>query len=129
MKIMFVFLVTLCAMLLSKEEVATMKTRRDFSPSFFLPLLVALLSFLLFPIPGFSQEYPTKPITIFCGFAAGASTDLTARGLASGLEKVLGSAVVVENKAGGGATVAAALVASKKPDGYILGVVSTVPIF
>jgi len=102
-----------------------MKTRRNFSPPFFLPLLVALLSFLLFPIPGFSQEYPTKPITIYCGFAAGATTDLTARGLASGLEKVLGSAVVVENKAGGGATVAAGLVASKKPDGYTLGVVST----
>jgi tripartite-type tricarboxylate transporter receptor subunit TctC len=33
--------------------------------------------------------------------------------------------VVVENKAGGGATVAAGLVASKKPDGYTLGVVST----
>jgi tripartite-type tricarboxylate transporter receptor subunit TctC len=102
-----------------------MKTQRNFLPPFFLSLLVALLSFPLFSIPGFSQEFPTKPITIYCGYAAGATTDITARGLASGLEKVLGVPVVVENKAGGGATVAAGLVASKKPDGYTLGVVST----
>ena len=75
--------------------------------------------------PAFGQDFPNKPITIYCGYAAGATTDLTARGLASGLEKLLGVPVVVENKAGGGATVAAGLVASKKPDGYTLGVVST----
>ena len=102
-----------------------MKSRIHFCPAFYLALLVPLLSFLLFPLPGFSQEFPNKPITIYCGFAAGATTDLTARGLASGLEKQLGVAVVVENKAGGGATVAAGLTASKKPDGYTLGVVST----
>jgi tripartite-type tricarboxylate transporter receptor subunit TctC len=50
---------------------------------------------------------------------------VTARALAEGAEKLLGVPVVVENKAGGGATVAAALVASKKPDGYTLGVIST----
>jgi tripartite-type tricarboxylate transporter receptor subunit TctC len=111
--------------LANKEEVATMKTRRNFLRPFFLPLFIAFISFLMFPSPGFSQEFPTKPITIYCGYAAGATTDITARGLASGLEKVLGVPVVVENKAGGGATVAAGLVASKKPDGYTLGVVST----
>jgi len=85
---------------------------------------VLCLSSLL-PHPALGQEFPTKPITIYCGYAAGATTDITARALASGLEKVLGGPVVAENKAGGGATVAAGLVASKKPDGYTLGVVST----
>ncbi|MBM4333680.1 MAG: tripartite tricarboxylate transporter substrate binding protein [Deltaproteobacteria bacterium] len=85
-----------------------------------------LLVFLApFPPSASCQTYPDKPINIYCGFAAGATTDLTARGLANGLEKLLGVPVVVENKAGGGATVAAGLVASKKPDGYTLGVVST----
>ncbi len=75
----------------------------------------ALLSYLpSVPLPGFSQEFPTKPITIYCGYAAGATTDITARGLAAALRKCSGCAVVVENKAGGGATVAAGLVASKK---------------
>jgi len=86
-------------------------------------LMFALL--ISFPFAAFGQAYPDKPITIYCGYAAGASTDVTARALADGAEKLLGVPVVVENKAGGGATVAAALVASKKPDGYTLGVIST----
>ncbi len=86
----------------------------------------ALLALLIFsPFSAWGETYPEKSITIYCGYAAGATTDLTARGLASGLEKLLGVSVVVENKAGGGATVAAGLVASKKPDGYWLGVIST----
>jgi len=85
-----------------------------------------LLAFLISPaFSAWGQAYPDKTINIYCGYAAGATTDLTARGLAAGLEKLLGVAVVVENKAGGGATVAAGLVASKKPDGYTLGVIST----
>jgi len=85
-----------------------------------------ILAFLIsFPPPASGQTYPDKPITIYCGYAAGASTDVTARALADGAEKLLGVPVVVENKAGGGATVAAALVASRKPDGYTLGVIST----
>jgi len=85
-----------------------------------------LMSLLIsFSPSAFSQTYPDKPINIYCGYAAGATTDLTARALADGAEKLLRVPVVVENKAGGGATVAAGLVASKKPDGYTLGVIST----
>jgi tripartite-type tricarboxylate transporter receptor subunit TctC len=79
---------------------------------------------LLFSSPGTApgQAYPTKPITVYCGYAAGASTDLTARALATRAEKILEVPVVVENKAGGSATVCAALVASKPADGYTLGI-------
>jgi tripartite-type tricarboxylate transporter receptor subunit TctC len=70
-------------------------------------------------------EYPDKPISVYCGYAAGASTDVTARALADGAEKLLKVPVIVETKAGGGATVAASLVASRKPDGYTLAVIST----
>lgn len=56
---------------------------------------------------------------------AGATTDLTARALAEAGQKELKVPVVVENKPGGGATVAATLLASKKPDGYTLGVISS----
>ncbi len=82
--------------------------------------------FLLFfspPVAG--QSFPEKPITIYCGYSAGATTDMTARALADGAGKLLGVPVVVENKPGGGATVCAALVASKKPDGHTLAVIST----
>ena len=64
-----------------------------------------------------AQDFPTKPITIYCGFAAGATTDLAARALASGAEKLLGVPVVVETKAVGSSMVAAGLIATKNPDG------------
>jgi tripartite-type tricarboxylate transporter receptor subunit TctC len=93
----------------------------------YLKLLAAvgLIGTLLisFPAPAPGQTYPNKPITIYCGYAAGATTDLTARALASSVEKLLGVPVVVENKAGGSSTVCASLVASKPPDGYILGII------
>ena len=81
------------------------------------------MAFLLFASPAFA-DYPDKPITIYCGYGPGASTDVSSRALATGLEKMWGVPVVVENKPGGGTTVCAGLVASKKPDGYSLGVVS-----
>jgi tripartite-type tricarboxylate transporter receptor subunit TctC len=77
------------------------------------------------PASAAGQAYPDKPITIYCSYAAGATTDLTTRALAEGVEKMLGVPVVVENKTGGTSTVCAGLVASKKPDGYTLGVIST----
>jgi tripartite-type tricarboxylate transporter receptor subunit TctC len=84
-----------------------------------LAILIAL------PSLASGQTYPDKPITIYCGYAAGATTDATTRALAKGAEKILGVPVVVENKPGGASSVCAALVASKKPDGYALGVVDT----
>ncbi len=84
-------------------------------------LLMAAFPFSASPALG---EYPDKPITIYCGYGPGASTDVSSRALATGLEKIFGVPVVVENKPGGGTTVCAGLVASKKPDGYSLGVIS-----
>jgi tripartite-type tricarboxylate transporter receptor subunit TctC len=72
-----------------------------------------------------AQDYPTKPITLSVGFAAGGTVDLVARSLASGAEKILGVPIVVETKAGGSSTLCAGLTASKKPDGYSLGIVTS----
>jgi len=80
---------------------------------------------IMFPHIAEGQNFPDKPIIIFCSYEAGATTDVTTRALAAGVEKILGVPVVVENKAGGGATVCSALVASRKPDGYSLGVITT----
>jgi tripartite-type tricarboxylate transporter receptor subunit TctC len=92
----------------------------------YLKLLVVFglvgASLISFPAAAPGQAYPNKAITVYCGYAPGASTDLTARALAGAAEKFLGVPVVVENKAGGSATVCAALVASKPPDGYTLGI-------
>jgi tripartite-type tricarboxylate transporter receptor subunit TctC len=102
-----------------------MNRKKKILSQFFIPSLTGLLFFLFQSCPALAQDFPNKPITVYCGYAAGASTDVTARALAEGAEKLLGVPLVVENKAGGGATVAAGLVASKKPDGYTLAVIST----
>ena len=90
-------------------------------------LIAGIAPACLFGVPpaALSQTYPVKPITLYCGFSAGATTDVTARALASGAEKILGVPVVIEKRDGGGSTVCAAVVASKKPDGYNLGVISS----
>jgi len=82
----------------------------------FLSLMLAMATTLG---PTAAQAaWPDKPITMYVAYAAGATTDITARALASGAEKILGVPIAVENKAGGVGTVAAGLTASRKPDGY-----------
>lgn len=54
---------------------------------------------------GKSKEWPTKPITLLCGYSAGGSSDLGCRYLATALEKQLGQPVVVENVSGSGSWV------------------------
>ena len=90
-------------------------------------LISCTLLFLIItcPVVSWGQAFPNKPITIYAGFEAGGGTDLTTRALAAGAEKILGVPVVVENKPGGGGTVAAALVAKRPPDGYSLATFAT----
>jgi tripartite-type tricarboxylate transporter receptor subunit TctC len=98
-----------------------MKSTRKNSRSYVGWPFGLFLFFLFLPHPIFGQDFPTKFITLYCGYEPGASTDITGRILASEAEKFLGVPIVVENKPGGTTTVCASLVASKKGDGYTLG--------
>ena len=69
---------------------------------------------------GAFAAYPEKPITIAVGFSAGGSTDQICRAIGAVVEKSLGQPVVVINKPGGGGTIAASWVKTKRPDGYNL---------
>ncbi|HYG42045.1 MAG TPA: tripartite tricarboxylate transporter substrate binding protein [Bordetella sp.] len=64
--------------------------------------------------------YPDKPINLVVPFPAGSGTDAVGRIFAAELGNILGQQVVVENKPGANATIAANYVARAKPDGYTL---------
>jgi tripartite-type tricarboxylate transporter receptor subunit TctC len=64
--------------------------------------------------------WPSRPITLIHGFAAGGPTDTVARIVADGLSRRLGQPVIVEARAGASGTIAAARVAKAAPDGYTL---------
>lgn len=68
--------------------------------------------------PAAAAEFPTKPIRFLVPFAPGGGTDLLARAMQDKLERVLGVAIIVENRPGAGGTVGGALVARAAPDGY-----------
>ena len=65
-----------------------------------------------------AQGYPAKPVRVLVGFAAGSTTDLIGRVLATKLGEGLGQTVVVDNRPGAGANIAAELVSKAPPDGY-----------
>lgn len=67
-----------------------------------------------------AQTYPSKPVKLVVGFAAGGPTDVIARILAQDMSTMLGQTVLVENKTGANAMIATQDVKRAAPDGYTL---------
>jgi tripartite-type tricarboxylate transporter receptor subunit TctC len=83
-----------------------------------LALLVLLAAAL---VPARAQtDYPSRPIRLIVGFAAGGGNDIFARIVADKLSQLLGQSVVVENKPGAGSRLAAEYVTQQAADGYTL---------
>jgi len=80
-------------------------------------IVLAFVELLLFAGAARS-EFPDKPVIVSVSFDPGSGTDLIARVLAVGAEKALGQRLAFENRGGGGGTVAMAILANAKPDGY-----------
>ncbi len=72
------------------------------------------------PLAASAQAWPTRPVTLVVGYAAGGGVDATARIVAEKLPALIGQPVVVENRPSVGAVVGSAHVAKSKPDGYTL---------
>lgn len=69
-------------------------------------------------------EYPERPITLIVPWGAGGGTDATGRMIAGLLKAELGQPVNVVNRTGGSGVVGHSAIATAKPDGYTIGVVT-----
>jgi len=87
----------------------------------FLQLIASAAAVPAAPIVSRSQEsYPTRPVRLLVGYAAGGPADTVARLTAQWLSDRLGQQVVVENRAGAASNIAAEAVVRSPPDGYTL---------
>ena len=80
----------------------------------------ALLALSALPAALAQQPYPTRPITLTHGFAAGGNGDVVSRIVADALGRHLGQAVVVEPRPGAGGNTASQRLTTSPPDGYTL---------
>lgn len=72
-----------------------------------------------------AQAYPTRPVHVVAGFAAGGAADVFARLVGEWLSKRLGQPIVVDDRPGAGGSVAAELVLRSPADGYALFMASS----
>lgn len=95
-----------------------------------LKTLALALGAVLAAAPALAQNYPSKPITMVVGFAAGGATDTVARIIAKHLGDELKTNVVVDNKAGAGGNIATDFVARAEGDGHtiLLGSVGSLTV-
>lgn len=82
--------------------------------------LAALIFSTFIPSISWGQQYPSKPIKIVVGFAAGGAPDIIARIIGKKLSDSVGQPVVIENKAGASGNIAAQAVVASEPDGHTL---------
>jgi tripartite-type tricarboxylate transporter receptor subunit TctC len=69
------------------------------------------------------SEYPERNITILVGMEAGGLTDIITRALVVGASRSLKQPIIIENRGGGGGSIAGGLVATANPDGYTLAAI------
>jgi tripartite-type tricarboxylate transporter receptor subunit TctC len=65
-----------------------------------------------------AQVYPTRPVRIVVGFAAGGGNDILARLMGQWLSERLDHSVLIENRTGAGGNIATEAVVTAPPDGY-----------
>jgi tripartite-type tricarboxylate transporter receptor subunit TctC len=99
-----------------------MPTRRA---ALLLPASLAMPA-LVRPVQA-QQSWPNRPVRMVVPFAAGGSTDVSARLLAPKMQEVLGQPVVIENRAGAGGTLGSDAVAKSPADGsvFVMGTISS----
>jgi tripartite-type tricarboxylate transporter receptor subunit TctC len=90
-------------------------------------LHLAACAAVLPALPSFAstQSYPSRPVRIIVGFAAGGPNDVLARLIGQWLSERFGQPFVIENRPGAGSNIATEAVVHATPDGYTLLLVGT----
>ena len=89
-------------------------------------MLAAVAALTIASGTAFAQgTYPSKPVHLLVPFPPGGAVDIVARTLSDELSKRWGQPIVVENRPGAGGTIAEAVAAKAKPDGYTLILVAS----
>ena len=76
-------------------------------------------------LTGSGQAYPNRSVRVVVPYAPGGGSDILGRLLAAKISDDLGQQFVIDNRAGGNATIGTQLLARAAPDGYTLGVLDT----
>jgi tripartite-type tricarboxylate transporter receptor subunit TctC len=92
----------------------------------FLKLAAAAAAAPALPRLAAALAYPTRPVRIVAGFAAGGGVDITARLIGQWLGGRLGQSFITENRPGAGGNIGTEAVVTAAPDGYTL-LLATVP--
>jgi tripartite-type tricarboxylate transporter receptor subunit TctC len=91
-------------------------SRRGLLGALALPVAAAMLT-----APVRAQgDYPTRPVRLIVGFAAGGGNDIFARIVGAKASEILGQPVVIENRPGAGGRLSAEYVSNQPADGYTL---------
>jgi tripartite-type tricarboxylate transporter receptor subunit TctC len=103
-----------------RTRVAPCGMRRGLRQGLFALLMAAPIVAAAAPALAQQPKYPDRAVRIVVPFNAGGATDVIARILSVPLGEVLGQSIVIENRAGAGGNLGAAVVARAEPDGYTL---------
>jgi tripartite-type tricarboxylate transporter receptor subunit TctC len=85
---------------------------------------IAVFALTAAAMGAFAQGYPAKSIRFFVGYAPGGGTDIMARAVAAKLTESLGQQVIVDNRPGANANLAANIAAKLPADGYTVLMIS-----
>src|SRR5262245_14152308 len=91
----------------------------------FLQLAASASAFSALSRGARAQTYPSRPMLLLVGYAAGGVNDIVARLTGQMLSERLGQQLIIENRPGAGSNVATEAVVRASPDGYTLLQAST----
>jgi tripartite-type tricarboxylate transporter receptor subunit TctC len=86
----------------------------------FLHLAAGAATLPVVPRISKAQSYPSRPVRLIVGYAAGGLTDTTARVIGQWLSDRFGQPFLIENRAGAGTNIATEVVVKAPPDGHTL---------